>query len=198
RHRRYRAPPRPGAVVSEARSDACAATSPSPQHRYSQQYSRGRRHLAGRGLPRERACIFSPYGLWRPQLCSSRANMNSFRNISLHSRLWIAALATAALSIGAGSIAPAAANAGVGIPISGLYAQYPYYPYPPGYYPYYPPPAPAYPPAPSYGPQPSYMPQAGRSRGNIARQLNQKELNRLQAAPINPPAPYYPYPPPRY
>src|SRR5215831_15562569 len=34
----------------------------------------------------------------------------------------------------------------------------------------------------------------GRSGGNIARQLNQQELNRLQAAPINPPPPYYPYP----
>ena len=117
--------------------------------------------------------------------------MDSFRRISLHSRCWIAALGAAALSIGTWSIAPAPANAdaavGVGIPFPGLDAQYPYYPYPPGYYPYYPPPAPAYSPAPSYTPQPSYMPQAGRSRGNIARQLNQRELNRLQAAPINPP-----------
>ena len=115
--------------------------------------------------------------------------MDSFRKISLHSRLWIAVLAVAALSIGTWSIAPAPANAGgvIGVGIPSLYAQYPYYPYPPGYYPYYPPPAPAYPPAPSYTPQPSYMPQAGRSRGNIARQLNQRELNRLQAAPINPP-----------
>ena len=123
--------------------------------------------------------------------------MDSFRKISLHSRLWIAVLA-AALSIGIWSIALAPADAAgvidVGIP--GSYAQYPYYPYPPGYYPYYPPP-PAYSPAPSYAPQTSYTPQAGRSRGNIARQLNQQELNRLQAAPINPPPlPYYPYPPP--
>jgi hypothetical protein len=125
--------------------------------------------------------------------------MDSFRKIPFYSRLWIAALAAAALSIGGWSIASAPANAGVvigvGIPFPGLYAQYPYYPYPPGYYPYYPPPA--YPPAPSYAPQPSYTPQAGRAGGNIARQLNQQELNSLQAAPINPPPPpYYPYPPP--
>ena len=123
--------------------------------------------------------------------------MDSFRKISLHSRLWIAVLA-AALSIGIWSIALAPADAAgvidVGIP--GSYAQYPYYPYPPGYYPYYPPPAPAYSPPPSYTPQPSYPPRAGRSGGNIARQLNQQELNRLQAAPINPPPPYYTYPPP--
>jgi hypothetical protein len=74
-------------------------------------------------------------------------------------------------------------------------------PYYYGYYgqpynPYYPPPAPAYSPAPSNIPQPSYAPQAGRSRGNIARQLNQQELNRVQAAPFNPPPPpYYPTPP---
>jgi hypothetical protein len=125
--------------------------------------------------------------------------MDSFRKISLHSRLWIAVLAAAALSIGTWSIAPAPANAGgvIGVGIPSLYAQYPYYPYPPGYYPYYPPPAPAYSPAPSYTPQPSYMPQAGRSSGNIARQLNQQELNRLQVAPVNPPPPpFYPYPPP--
>jgi hypothetical protein len=127
--------------------------------------------------------------------------MDSVRKISRHSRLWIAALAAAALSIGTWSIAPAPANAGVfigvGIPFRGLYAQYPYYPYPPGYYPYYPPP-PAYSPAPSYTPQPSYPPQAGRSGGNIARQLNQQELNSLRAAPVNPPLfPYY-APPPRY
>jgi hypothetical protein len=111
--------------------------------------------------------------------------MDSVRRISRHSRFWIAALATAALSIGTWSIAPA-------------HAQYPYYPYPPpGYYPYYPPPAPAYAPPPSYTPQPSYTPPAGRSGGNTARQLNRQELNRLQAAPINPPPPpYYPYPPP--
>ena len=126
--------------------------------------------------------------------------MDSFRKISLHSCLWIAALATA-LSIGTWSIAPAPANAGgvIGVGIPSLYAQYPYYPYPPGYYPYYPPPAPAYAPIPSYTPQPSYSPQAAPSGGNIARQLNRQELNRLQAAPINPPPPYYPYPqPPRY
>src|SRR6266436_8404631 len=130
-----------------------------------------------------------------------RTNMDSVRKISLHSRPWIAALATAAFGIGTWSIAPAPANAGVaigvGIPFPGLYAQYPYYPYPPAYYPYYPPP-PAYSPAPSYTPQPSYAPQAGRSGGNIARQLNQQELNRLRAAPINPPPPPYYPPPPRY
>ena len=75
--------------------------------------------------------------------------MDSVRKISLHSRLWIAALATA-LSIGTWSIAPTPANAGVfigvGVPFPALYAQYPYYPYPPGYYP---PPAPAYSPAPA-------------------------------------------------
>ena len=128
--------------------------------------------------------------------------MGNFRKISLPSRLWIAALAAAALSIGTWPIAPAPANAGVfigaGIPFPGLYAQYPYYPYPPGYYPYYPPPAPVSSPAPNYTPQPSYAPRAGRSGGNIARQLNQQELNRLRAAPVNPPPfPYYP-PPPRY
>jgi hypothetical protein len=64
--------------------------------------------------------------------------MDSFSKISLHSRLWIAALAAAALSIGTWSIAPAPANAGVaigvGIPFPGLYAQYPYYAYPPPAY----------------------------------------------------------------
>ena len=118
--------------------------------------------------------------------------MDIFRKIWLHSRLWIAVLGAAALGMGIWSFAPAPANAGV----PGLYAQYPYYPYPPGYYPYYPPP-PAYLPAPSYAPQPSYTPQAGRSGSNIARQLNQQELNYLQAAPVNPPLPPY-YPPPRY
>jgi hypothetical protein len=67
--------------------------------------------------------------------------MDSVRKISLYSRLWIAALAAAALGIGTWSAAPAPANAGVvigvGIPFPGLYVQYPYYPYPPGYYPYY-------------------------------------------------------------
>src|SRR5215472_10992739 len=130
--------------------------------------------------------------------------MDTVRKILLHSRFWITALAAAAVGIGCWSIAPAAANAGgvigVGIPFPGLYAQYPYYPYPPGYYPAYPPaPAPTYSPPPSYTPQPSYAPQAGRSRGNIARQLNQQELNRLQATPINPAPPNKPYPPlPRY
>jgi hypothetical protein len=126
-------------------------------------------------------------------LFSSKANMDNVRKISLRLHLWIAGLAAAVLSIGTWSIAPAPANAGVGIPFPGLYAQYPYYPYPPAYYPYYPPPPPAYSPVPSYRPQPSYPPQAGRSGGNIARQLNRQELNRLQAAP----PPYYP-PPPRY
>ena len=62
--------------------------------------------------------------------------MDIFRKIWLHSRLWIAVLGAAALGMGTWSFAPAPANAGV----PGLYAQYPYYPYPPGYYPYYPPP----------------------------------------------------------
>jgi hypothetical protein len=92
-------------------------------------------------------------------------NMDSVRKISLHLRRWTAALAASGLGIDTWSIAPALANAGVaigvGIPFPGLYAQYPYYPYPPpAYYPYYPPPAPAYSPAPSYPPQPSYAPQA--------------------------------------
>jgi hypothetical protein len=143
---------------------------------------------------------FDRYGSWRPQLFSSKANMNSVGKIPLHSRLWIAALAAPALGIGTWSIASAPADAGViigvGIPFPGLYAQYPYYPYPPAYSPYYPPPAPAYSPAPSYTPQPSYPPRAGRSGGNIARQLNQQELNRLRAAPVYPPPPpYYPAPP---
>jgi hypothetical protein len=124
--------------------------------------------------------------------------MDSVRRISLHS---VTALAAAALGIGTWFIAPVPANAGVvigvGIPFPGLYAQYPYYPYPPSYYPYYPLPAPAYSPPPSYIPQSSYTPRAGRSGGNIARQLNQQELNRLQLAPVYPPPPPY-YPPPRY
>ena len=86
------------------------------------------------------------------------------------------------------------------------YYPYGYYGYPPGpayypqagYYPYYPAPTPAYSPGPSYTPQPTYTPPAGRSGGNIARQLNQQELNQLQAAPINPPSPYYSYPAPHY
>src|SRR5215472_16575358 len=63
--------------------------------------------------------------------------------------------------------------------------------YGPPYYPYYPPPTPAYLAASSDTPQPSYTRPAGRSGGNIARQLNQQERNRLQAAPINPPLPLY-------
>ena len=59
---------------------------------------------------------------------------------------------------------------------------------------YYPPPAPAYSPAASHTPQPTYTSRTGRSGGNIARQLNQQELNRLEAAPVNPPLPPY-YPP---
>ena len=128
--------------------------------------------------------------------------MHSVRKNSLHLRLWIAALTGAALSIGAWSVAPAPANAGVAIgasiPSPGLLkAQYSYYPYPPpAYNPYYPPPAPPYSPPPRYTPQPTYTPHAGRSGGNIARQLNQQEVNRLQAAPVNPaPPPYYPAPP---
>src|SRR5215469_16355227 len=86
------------------------------------------------------------------------------------------------------------------------YYPYGYYGYPPGpayyppagYYPYYPSAAPAYSPAPSYTPQSSYTPPAGRSGGNIARQLNQQELNQMQAAPMNPPSPYYSYPVPHY
>lgn len=129
--------------------------------------------------------------------------MDTVRKILLHSRFWVAALAAAAGGIGCWPIGPAPADAGVvigvGIPFPGLYAQYPFYPYPPGYYPYYPPPAPAYSPAPGYRPQPSYMPPAGRSGGNIARPLNQQELNRLQAAPVYPPpGPYYPPPRPYY
>src|SRR6516165_3403864 len=84
------------------------------------------------------------------------------------------------------------------------YYPYGYYGYPPApayyppaaYYPYYPPSAPAYAPGPS-SPQATYTPQAARSGGNIARQLNRQELNRLQAAPVNPP-PYPYYPPPYY
>src|SRR6516225_2999807 len=60
----------------------------------------------------------------------------------------------------------------------------PYFP-PPAYNApeYHPPAAPAHSPAASYTPRPTYK----RSGGNIARQLNQQELNRLQAAPINSP-----------
>jgi hypothetical protein len=72
------------------------------------------------------------------------------------------------------------------------YAPYSNYPYP------YPPPASAYSPAPSYTPQTSYAPQAGRSAGSTASGLNQQELNRVQAAPVNPPPPPYYPPPPRY
>src|SRR5262249_4911899 len=67
---------------------------------------------------------------------------------------------------------------------NGYYGQ-PYFP-PPAYNApgYSPPPAPADLPAPGYTPQPTS--RAGRSGGNIARQLNRQELNRLQAGPINP------------
>src|SRR5215467_14650342 len=113
--------------------------------------------------------------------------MDRFRKISLHSRLWIAVLAAAAVSIGTWSTAPTPANAAsvIGAGIPGLYAQYPYYPYPPGYYPYYPPPAPTYSPVPSYPPQPSFTPQAGRSGGNIARQLSE-ERNASSASSATP------------
>jgi hypothetical protein len=130
--------------------------------------------------------------------------MHSVRKISLHLYLWMAALTGAALSIGTWSVAPAPANAGVAIgssiPFPGLLnAQYPYYPYPPpAYNPYYPPPAPPHSPPARYTSQPTYTLPAGRSGGNIARQLNQQEVNRLQGAPVNPaPLPYYP-PPPHY
>src|SRR5215472_11291652 len=114
---------------------------------------------------------------------------------------------------GGGGISPGAA-AGIGLGAFALgsvlsrpyynpyYYPYGYYGYPPApayyppaaYYPYYPPPASAYPPGGS-SPQPTYTPQASRSGGNIARQLNQQELNQLQAAPVNsPPPPYYPVP----
>ena len=76
------------------------------------------------------------------------------------------------------------------------YYPYGYYGYPPvpAYYPPYPTPTVAYPPGAS-STQPTYAPQAGRSGGNIARQLNQQELNYLQPGPFNPPpAPYYPLP----
>ena len=99
----------------------------------------------------------------------------------------------------AGALVGAAATI-ITAPFWALTGTPPYYYgyYGPSYNPYYPPPAPPYSAAPSYIPQPSYTPQAGRSGGNIARQLNQQELNRLQAAPVNPPPlPYYP-PPPRY
>jgi hypothetical protein len=156
--------------------------------------------LSGSGVAGGMSLHILTVWLVGPQLFSSEANMDSVRKVALRSRFWIFALAAAALGIGTWSIAPTPADAGVvigvGIPFPGLYAQYPYYPYPPTYYPYYPPPAPAYPPAQSYTPQPSYAPRAGRSSGNIARQLNQQELNQLQAAPVNPPPPPYYYPPP--
>ena len=109
---------------------------------------------------------------------------------------------------GGGGISPGAA-AGIGLGAFALgsvlanpdafnpyYSPYGYYGYPPAYYPpaayypYYAPPAEAYPPGPASR-QPTYTPQAGPSGGNIARQLNQQELNYLQAAPINPPPPPY-------
>src|SRR5215470_5988205 len=112
--------------------------------------------------------------------------------------------ADASGSWGGGGISPGAA-VGLGLGAFALgsvlsrpyynpyYYPYGYYGYPPAYYPpaaYYPPPASAYPPGPR-SPQPTYPPQAGRSGGNIARQLNQQELNYLQAAPVSTP-PYYP------
>ena len=122
----------------------------------------------------------------------------------------IAISATFAPGLAALPVSPAGvAGALVGIAATNVTAPFraltrtpPYYYgyYRPPYYPYYPPPAPAYLAAPSDTSQPSYTPQAGRSGGNIARQLNQQERNRLQAAPINPPLPlYFPYPsPPRH
>jgi hypothetical protein len=113
---------------------------------------------------------------------------------------------------GGGGISPGAA-AGIGLGAFALgsvlaspyafnpyYAPYGYYGYPPApayyppaaYHPYYPPPASAYPPGPGYTPQATYAPpQVGRAGGNIARQLNQQELNYLQSAPVNPPPPPY-------
>ena len=110
---------------------------------------------------------------------------------------------------GGGGISPGAA-AGIGLGAFALgsvlsrpyynpyYYPYGYYGYPPApayyppaaYYPYYPPPASAYPPGGS-SPQATYPPQTGRAGGNIARQLNQQELNYLQSAPVNPPPPPY-------
>src|SRR5262249_18769460 len=84
------------------------------------------------------------------------------------------------------------------------YYPYGYYGYPPAYYPpaayypYYPPPTPAYSPGPTYTTHPTSTPPARRYGGNIARQLNEQELNQLQAAPINPSPPYYRYPAPHY
>jgi hypothetical protein len=127
--------------------------------------------------------------------------MGSKRSFSRHMRRWMAVFGVAAICLGPWSIGPAPADAavaiGVGIPFPGLYVQYPYYPYPPpGYYPYYPPPGPAYSQAPGYAPRPTYPARTVPSGGNIARQLNQQELNSLQEAPFNPPpSPYYP---PRY
>jgi hypothetical protein len=95
----------------------------------------------------------------------------------------------------AGTVIGAAATI-VTAPFSALTGTPPYYygyygiPYlpPPAYNaPYYPSAAPAHLPAPSYTPRPTYMSRAGRSGGNIARELNRQELNRLLAAPFNPP-----------
>ena len=49
-----------------------------------------------------------------------------------------------------------------------------------------PPAPPAYSLAPGYLPQPSYAPQAGGPGNSTANDLNQLELNRLGAAPVNP------------
>jgi len=107
---------------------------------------------------------------------------------------------------GGGGISPgAAAGIGLGAFALGTVLSHPYYNpyyYPYGYYGYYPPAPAYYPPAAYYpyyppGAPATYTPQAGRSGGNIARQLNQQELNSLQAAPVNPASPPY-YPPPRY
>ena len=95
----------------------------------------------------------------------------------------------------AGAVVGAAATI-VTAPFWALTGTPPYY-Y--GYYrePYFPPPAyntpgcypsrvPAHLPGPGYTPQPTYTSRARRSGGNIARELNRQELNRLERAPTNP------------
>src|SRR5262249_26913759 len=85
--------------------------------------------------------------------------------------------AAAGIGLGAfalGSVGPTPSPLTPFSPPSG-YSGYPpppaYYP-PAAFYPYYPPPASASPPGPRYTPQATYPPpQAGRSGGNIARQL---------------------------
>ena len=115
-------------------------------------------------------------------------------------------LTTASQPAAAGGIGPGAAvGIGLGAFALGSALSHPYYNpyyYPYGYYGYYPPAPAYYPPAAYYpyyppGAAATYTPQAGRSGGNIARQLNRQELNYLQAAPVNPASPLY-YPPPRY